>query len=38
VCPHAAIRAKVYAPESLDGAPAAFLSMDYKGDEFAGMK
>ncbi|MCG8510609.1 MAG: pyruvate:ferredoxin (flavodoxin) oxidoreductase [Rhodospirillales bacterium] len=34
VCPHAAIRAKVYEPEKLEGAPATFKSMDYKGKEF----
>jgi len=34
VCPHAAIRAKVYEPEVLDGAPETFKSMDYKGKEF----
>jgi pyruvate-ferredoxin/flavodoxin oxidoreductase len=38
VCPHAAIRAKVYAPEHLQQAPAAFLSTDYRGNEFRGMK
>ncbi len=31
VCPHAAIRAKVYDPEALDGAPETFKSTDYKG-------
>jgi pyruvate-ferredoxin/flavodoxin oxidoreductase len=38
VCPHAAIRAKVYPADALAAAPAAFLSRDFKGDEFAGMK
>jgi pyruvate-ferredoxin/flavodoxin oxidoreductase len=38
VCPHAAIRVKVYPPEHLDGKPATFKSMDFKGREFAGMK
>jgi len=38
VCPHAAIRAKVYAPEHLDGHPETFKAVDYKGPEFAGMK
>jgi pyruvate-ferredoxin/flavodoxin oxidoreductase len=38
VCPHAAIRAKVYAPEALATAPATFKSMDFKGAEFKGMK
>jgi pyruvate-ferredoxin/flavodoxin oxidoreductase len=30
VCPHAAIRAKVYAPAALAGAPAGFLSTGWK--------
>ncbi len=34
VCPHSAIRIKVYPPDQLDGAPSTFLSMDYKGKEF----
>ncbi len=38
VCPHAAIRAKVYDPEKLDGAPDTFSSMDFKGKDFAGAK
>jgi pyruvate-ferredoxin/flavodoxin oxidoreductase len=38
VCPHAAIRIKVYDPKLLEGAPATFKSMDYKGQEFKGMK
>ena len=38
VCPHAAIRIKVYDPQLLSGAPATFKSMDYKGQEFEGMK
>ncbi len=33
VCPHAAIRAKAYPKESLNGRPAAFQAMDYKGKE-----
>jgi pyruvate-ferredoxin/flavodoxin oxidoreductase len=36
VCPHAAIRAKVYPAESLAGAPATFKAVDFKGQEFAG--
>jgi pyruvate-ferredoxin/flavodoxin oxidoreductase len=36
VCPHAAIRAKVYAPEALHDAPATFKSTPYKGLEFKG--
>jgi pyruvate-ferredoxin/flavodoxin oxidoreductase len=38
VCPHAAIRTKVYPPESLAGAPATFKSMDYKSRDLPGMK
>ena len=38
VCPHAAIRAKVYAPEQLGGAPATFKSIDYKASDFKGAK
>jgi pyruvate-ferredoxin/flavodoxin oxidoreductase len=39
VCPHAAIRAKVYEPSHLDnGRPATFKSTDYKAPEFKGMK
>jgi pyruvate-ferredoxin/flavodoxin oxidoreductase len=34
VCPHAAIRAKVYDPAELENAPATFKSMAYKGLEF----
>ena len=37
VCPHAAIRAKVYDDTDLEGAPASFLSMDYKAPDFKGM-
>jgi pyruvate-ferredoxin/flavodoxin oxidoreductase len=33
VCPHAAIRVKVYAPECNAKAPVAFRSQDYKGNE-----
>jgi len=33
VCPHAAIRVKVYAPQHNNNAPAAFRSQDYKGNE-----
>ncbi len=35
-CPHATIRAKVYDPALLEGAPATFKSVDTKGKEFAG--
>jgi pyruvate-ferredoxin/flavodoxin oxidoreductase len=38
VCPHAAIRAKVYDPKLLDGAPPTFKSIDYKAADFKGMK
>ncbi|HSF42570.1 MAG TPA: pyruvate:ferredoxin (flavodoxin) oxidoreductase [Thermoanaerobaculia bacterium] len=38
VCPHAAIRTKVYDPAELAGAPESFLAMDYKSADFAGMK
>jgi pyruvate-ferredoxin/flavodoxin oxidoreductase len=37
-CPHAAIRAKVYDPKLLEGAPAAFKSADAKWKDFQGMK
>jgi pyruvate-ferredoxin/flavodoxin oxidoreductase len=38
MCPHAAIRPKVYDPARLAGAPATFKSTDYKGNEFKGLK
>ncbi len=38
VCPHAAIRAKVYDPAALEGAPETFKSVDYKAKDFAGQK
>jgi pyruvate-ferredoxin/flavodoxin oxidoreductase len=38
VCPHAAIRAKVYESDLLKDAPATFKSMDFKGNEFKGLK
>ncbi|MEX1310853.1 MAG: pyruvate:ferredoxin (flavodoxin) oxidoreductase [Candidatus Sulfomarinibacteraceae bacterium] len=38
VCPHAAIRAKVYDPSELEGAPATFKAVDYKAKDFAGKK
>jgi pyruvate-ferredoxin/flavodoxin oxidoreductase len=37
VCPHATIRAKVYDPSALAGAPATFQSVPYNGPEFKGM-
>jgi len=38
VCPHAAIRTKVYGPSELTNAPQTFKSMDYKSRDLAGMK
>jgi pyruvate-ferredoxin/flavodoxin oxidoreductase len=38
VCPHAAIRAKVYASDLLAGAPASFLADDFKSNELKGLK
>jgi pyruvate-ferredoxin/flavodoxin oxidoreductase len=38
VCPHAAIRMKVYDPKFLAEAPPTFKSMDWKGEEYAGLK
>jgi pyruvate-ferredoxin/flavodoxin oxidoreductase len=38
VCPHAAIRAKVYEPARLDGAPLTFKSTEFRGNEFKGSK
>ncbi len=38
VCPHAAIRVKVYEPAALAGAPSTFKSLNYKGSEYAGSK
>jgi pyruvate-ferredoxin/flavodoxin oxidoreductase len=38
VCPHAAIRAKVYESDLLKAAPGTYKSMDFKGNEFKGMK
>jgi pyruvate-ferredoxin/flavodoxin oxidoreductase len=38
VCPHAAIRPKVFEPALLKDAPPTFKSVDYKGPEFKGMK
>ncbi|MGE3841950.1 MAG: pyruvate:ferredoxin (flavodoxin) oxidoreductase [Vicinamibacterales bacterium] len=34
VCPHAAIRVKVYGAEVLAGAPPSFKSVEYKGKEY----
>jgi pyruvate-ferredoxin/flavodoxin oxidoreductase len=38
ICPHATIRAKVYEPGALDGAPAGFKRTDARVPEFKGMK
>jgi pyruvate-ferredoxin/flavodoxin oxidoreductase len=38
VCPHAAIRTKVYDPKLLAGAPATYKATDYRGPEYKGMK
>jgi pyruvate-ferredoxin/flavodoxin oxidoreductase len=38
VCPHAAIRAKVYEPNRLEHAPDSFQALDYKAAEFKGWK
>jgi pyruvate-ferredoxin/flavodoxin oxidoreductase len=39
VCPHASIRAKVYDPANLEGAPETFKSVDYRAKDFpAGWK
>jgi pyruvate-ferredoxin/flavodoxin oxidoreductase len=38
ICPHAAIRPKVFDGKCLDGAPATFKSVEAKGSEFKGMR
>ena len=38
ICPHATIRAKVYEPAALAGAPANFKSTDARAPEWKGMK
>ena len=38
VCPHAAIRAKVYPPEQLAGAPPTYKSTDFKAADYKGWK
>jgi pyruvate-ferredoxin/flavodoxin oxidoreductase len=38
VCPHAAIRAKVFEPSALQGAPADYQACDYKAADFKGWK
>ncbi len=35
VCPHAAIRAKVFDPKHLNGAPSTYKAIGYRGAEFA---
>ncbi len=38
VCPHAAIRAKVYGPDHLTARPDTFKAVDFKGGEYSGLK
>ena len=38
VCPHAAIRAKVFPAEQAAGAPATFKHVPYKGNEYKGLR
>ena len=38
VCPHAAIRMKVFDPSALERAPATFQAKDWKGRDFPGMQ
>ncbi len=38
VCPHAAIRMKVYEPEALAGAPAGFKSKEWRAKDLPGMR
>ena len=38
ICPHAAIRMKVYEPAQLQGAPGTFKSTDARAPEWKGMK
>ena len=38
ICPHATIRAKVYEPAALNGAPATFKSTDSRVPDFKGLK
>ncbi|MCL5097436.1 MAG: pyruvate:ferredoxin (flavodoxin) oxidoreductase [Candidatus Omnitrophica bacterium] len=38
ICPHGTIRAKVYDPKHLEGAPATFKSTDARVPEWKGMK
>jgi pyruvate-ferredoxin/flavodoxin oxidoreductase len=36
MCPHAAIRAKVYGKDALAGSPEGFVAVDYKGKDWKG--
>jgi pyruvate-ferredoxin/flavodoxin oxidoreductase len=38
VCPHATIRAKVYDPKLLEGAPETFKAVEARDKEYAGLK
>ena len=38
VCPHTTIRMKVFAPEAVDGAPAEFLSKDFRSKDLPGHR
>jgi pyruvate-ferredoxin/flavodoxin oxidoreductase len=38
ICPHATIRAKVYEPAALQGAPGTFKSVDSRVPDFKGLK
>ena len=38
ICPHAAIRAAIYPPEALKGAPETFVAVDFKSNEMKGLK
>jgi pyruvate-ferredoxin/flavodoxin oxidoreductase len=38
VCPHAAIRAKVYSPEALSGAPATFKTDSFRSVDMKGLQ
>ncbi len=38
VCPHAAIRVKLYDPAELENAPATFKSVDARGRQYKGLK
>jgi len=38
VCPHAAIRMKVFEPSALEGAPAGFKAKDWRAKDLPGMK